>query len=159
MDAPRIPVRQILAATAAQAGLTVEAMMDERAPHGPAVEARQRAVLLARSLRPDRSWPALGQAFGRNHASLLDAAGAAAVRYARDTCGERAKVQAIAEALGAQVGEMDVPAARRRYLQRTLRAAQRRTERTYESLSQALLDVALCSRDLAELGPSQARRS
>jgi hypothetical protein len=124
MDSPRITVRRIIAATAAQACFDPEdilALPSLRA--GGVMAVRQRAVMLARHWRPDRSWPALEREFRRNHGTLYEASGAAATRYLAGDPEEVGAVQDIAEALGLEVGKIDLKAPRRRHLLRRLIAA------------------------------------
>lgn len=126
MDARRIPVRQIIAATAAQAGFDAEDLLAFPSLRSGGVKAvRQRAVMLTRHWRPDRTWPALERDFRRAHGTLYEASGAAAARYLAGDPDEVRAVQAVADALGVEVGEIDLAGPLRRHLLRQLTTAQR----------------------------------
>lgn len=63
-----ITVATIISTTAAAKLDETVMLLGQKAP---AYRARQRAMFLARRLRPDRSYPDLGRAFGRDHTTVL----------------------------------------------------------------------------------------
>lgn len=66
-----ISLADIVAATAAEAGLRACDLVEAGRARKHSLF-RDRAVLLARRLRPDFSTPFLGDRFGRHHTSILD---------------------------------------------------------------------------------------
>lgn len=145
----RILVREIIAAVAAEAHLTPQELRTAKDPLSLAIRARQRAIMLARHLRPDLSWPGLGAMFALDHAAAFEAAGAAAVRWRRGEVEERRAVQNVCLFLGAPVGEIDLASARRRYLSRKLRVARAQVEAIAAELAEIDALAAPASGDAA----------
>lgn len=132
-----IPVRRIIEAAAIQAGLTVEDLTTFPSLRARGVtQARQRAVMLARHLRPDRSWPALSRAFNREHGALYEAAGTAAARLVAGDPAEVAAVAEIAQALGVDARDIDLPGPRLRHLRRQLDLARAKIARLEREIAE-----------------------
>lgn len=90
----KIPLAEILTATAAQAGLTRDDLAG-RTPRADVFRARDRAVLVARRVRPEFSSPFLGgQLGGRDHTTILDCEHRAERRL-----GDPAEAAAVADIL------------------------------------------------------------
>lgn len=156
----KVGIAEVVAAVAEQAGITVEAMRVDRAPRGAAVEARQRAAMLARALRPDRSWIQLCEALGLTLVGAYEAAGAASVRCRRGEASELTAVEEICrEILGVPVPDLNLPSPQRRHLTRALRQARRSAAAAEKAAASALANreqwaarVQALSREVEQLG-------
>lgn len=123
----KVLIAEVVTAVAEQAGVTVDAMRTGGAPRSATVQARQRAAMLARALRPDRSWVQLCEALGMTLVGAYEAAGAASVRCRRGDAAELEAVEEICrEILGVPVPDLNLPSPQRRHLTRALRQARRR---------------------------------
>jgi hypothetical protein len=95
-----IRVRDIIEASAATARLQPRDLLD-RANYRHIARPRARAMYLARTLRPDLSYPAIARAFdGRNHTTVLHHERGVAARLAEGDEQERAAIRATLKALG-----------------------------------------------------------
>lgn len=120
-----ISLADILSAAAAQAGFTARDLVG-RTPHPDIWAARDRAVLLARRLRPDFSAPFLGRHLGgRDHSSILASERRAEERLALAGGAEPAAVGEVLARLGVdELPPVDETARLRILLERELRAAE-----------------------------------
>lgn len=132
-----ISFADILREAADQAGFRARDLVG-RTPHPDIWQARDRAVLVARRLRPDLSSPFLGRNLGgRDHTSILSCERRAEARLAAEEPGE---AQAISEIL-ARLGVDDLPAAaegarRRGVLRRELAYAEERVAQLRAQLAE-----------------------
>lgn len=109
--APRYTITAIQAATCAVYGESPEELRG-RGLHHPLVHRRQVAMALCRRLT-DRSYPVIGMAFRRNHATVIHAERAVSQREATDRQlrAEMAEIVAIAGHLGGRERELRAAAA------------------------------------------------
>ena len=131
-----ISFADILRETAVQAGLRAHDLVG-RTPHPDICAARDRAVLVARRLRPDFSTPFLGRNLGgRDHTSVLASERRATTRLQA----EPGEAQAVAEVL-ARLGVDELPGAdegarRRGVLRRELAYAEQRVAQLRAQLAE-----------------------
>ena len=121
-----VPVRRIITVAALQAGLSADELLARRLSAGPVMAARDRAAMLARHLRPDRSWSALGREFRRDRGGLIRCAGRAVARYVAQDAEEVAAVHEIGAMLEGEVGEISMVSSQVNFLRNELARARRR---------------------------------
>lgn len=121
-----ISLADILRETSAQAGFRAQDLVG-RTPHPDIYQARDRAVLLARRLRPDFSLPFLGRHLGgRDHTTILACERRATTRLSEDAV-EAETVSAVLACLGLdELPEADETARYRGVLARELVIAEAR---------------------------------
>jgi hypothetical protein len=127
----QVSFAQILRAVAAQAGVSV---CDIQGPGAPtrSVEnrPRQRAVFIARRLRPDISLGSIGRQLGGRVQTTVRSAYEAGERLFQTDAAEEAAVWQVLAAIGVtHLPALDRHARKRIYLEREIRAAPDRLER------------------------------